>query len=151
MGSGSVKGDWRMVVGEAGRAEGRIPHVKGRHKQTTAKPTHTRKAASGSWCEGQRGGGSRRSRLELVQGRRGAKTEKGWSVESYGKGRGRARRKRGKGGESREKQAEEGPWATGQLTDAVVIPALQTPSSSEQRSQTGLRLAQGAGLLGQLE
>lgn len=41
MGAGSVKGDWRMVVGEAGRAEGRIPHVKGRHKQTTTKPTHT--------------------------------------------------------------------------------------------------------------
>lgn len=104
MGAGSVKGDWRMVVGEAGRAEGRIPHVKGRHKQTTTKPTHTRKAASGSWCEGLRRGGSRSSRVELVQGRQGSQNRERVECGELRKGEGESEREKGKGRRERTRE-----------------------------------------------
>ena len=75
-----------------------------------------------------------------------AETEKGWSMETLWKGEGKSEKERGKGEErEREKEADEGPWA---INGRCSYPGT---SSSEQPSQTGLPLAQGAGLLGQLE
>lgn len=78
MGAVSVKAEWRMVAGEAGKtAASREEGVslmlkknsrakKRKKKERKQQKTHTHKRACGSWYEGQRWGGSGSSGLELV-------------------------------------------------------------------------------------